>query len=132
MRHAPFARVPVLALGAVALAFVAGCSDPDPTGLQYLNRRPFEPDMEIYLPWWGSLEECTEIQGDLDGVRWYLADGIASGPLTTTTGEWLPSRAITLLKGYEYRRQVVQHQMLHDILRTASHDHPAWDTCVEE
>lgn len=132
MRGVPCIASPTVLLVTLALALLAGCSDPDPTGLQYANRRAFEPDLELYLPWWEALEECTGLVGDLDGIRWYLADWISGGRLGTSTGQWLPSREITFRRGYQARRQVVQHHMLHDILRTASHDDPAWDTCVDE
>jgi hypothetical protein len=127
----PVLRAIRLALfSAPALASLAACSDP--VHLEYQRRRPFLPPMQVYEPWWNELRACSRQTGELDGIRWFLAERIGR-PMVgeSTLGEWLSNREITLRAGHEHRVEVVKHEMLHDLLRgDRDHEDEAWEACV--
>lgn len=87
---------------------------------------------EIHAPasWaaeYAAAEDCVGIRGDFDGVRWFLADSIVwQGQ--RFIGMWTSRREI-FLKRRALDARLVRHESLHDILRTGSHDHPAFGIC---
>lgn len=117
---------------ATTLLVAGACSDPT-DALQYENRRPFDPPMEIYSRWWSEVEQCSDRSRDLVGIRWFLADaiGLGTGPVVgTVKGQWLSNREITIRTGEQMSFDVVKHEMLHDLLRgDAFHEHEGWGTC---
>ena len=66
--------------------------------------------------------------GDYGGVRWYVAYGFADGP--GILGQWNTRREITVRSDVWLDREVVRHEVLHDLLRgDRLHERGEWATC---
>lgn len=111
------------------------CSQLTDLSLEYVNRRPFDPPMELYAPWWNEVAKCVERSRSIAGIDWFLADQIGPTPCeycpgNTTQGQWISNREITLLAGKERKMVVVKHEMMHDLLRgDGGHEHEGWRIC---
>lgn len=76
-----------------------------------------------YAAWWGLMEECTGVSGDMDAVRWYLVPGA-----TTISGEGGPAgrfyrgrHAIVIAERWYREGPLVRHEMLHALLSEVGH-----------
>ena len=121
-----------LALGCVAV------TAPIPPG------EPFDPPA-VYREWYDDLVTCVgplstwqRAPATFDRIRWFVvrgvawAEGFACPPHGRCGGLWSPPHAISLGEPYVMTRELVEHEMLHDVLQDPTHDAPAWRTCVAE
>jgi hypothetical protein len=100
------------------------CSDPTgiafPSDAMPLSTRPVQ-----YATWWGMIEACSGVRGDLGAVRWYAAPG---GAFTVEPngkpydGYWFGDGNRIVLAGDAVGNgATVRHEMLHALLRTGAH-----------
>lgn len=113
-------------MSALALALVAAgaCSD---TVAVDRGRVEIDPPT-VYRTWWESVEECSAIGGDFDGVRWFAVYGFGDG--AGILGQWNELREITVRSDVWLDPEVVRHEVLHDLLRgDRLHQRAEWATC---
>jgi hypothetical protein len=99
---------------------------------------PFEPPLDAiefpglpsYGSWWAEVEACAQTTGDLGRVRWFMVphDNFQCGG-QVCIGLWTPEHHIYLSYGAHADREVVKHEMLHDLLDDGAHYQSAWDEC---
>ena len=108
---------------AIALG-AAACGDataPDP------GRVVIEPPAR-YQQYWHEVESCSGIQGSFTQVRWFLVHEFAAGE--GILGQWNGRREITIRSDVWLEREVVAHEILHDLLAgDRDHVRPEWDAC---
>jgi hypothetical protein len=136
-------RMALAARGAACLlaAAVASCLDPvsPPTG-----STRFAPPA-VYADWWGQLEACSGLSGNLSRIAWYEVPstpgvwGFQCGDhwYEVCLGEWRSSHQIWLAGpsdaypgGHVYDEFTVKHEMLHDLTGSAQHG-PLFSACVK-
>lgn len=82
----------------------------------------------VYRVWWSDVEDCSEIQGDFGGVRWFAVYGFAAG--NGILGQWNERREITVRSDVWLDPEVVRHEVLHDLLRgDPLHRRTEWTVC---
>lgn len=91
---------------------------------------PMEAMEPYYSTWWSEVEDDSDLAADMSRIRWFYVPGGAwpgeGGSLTR--GQWVSDHRIYLAEDYRGDRQVVKHEMLHDILGRSGHDHPLFQT----
>jgi hypothetical protein len=79
----------------------------------------------VYEQWWQLTEECSGITGSLSAVNWYRVPGVTDislGDGTLVNGRWDEGgNRIVLAGNAEFAGDLVRHEMLHALLRTAGH-----------
>jgi hypothetical protein len=83
----------------------------------------FEPPPEYEL-WWSMTESCSEKQGALADVQWYIVPNTTVLPGTEGefSGEWFPQRnRVVLTSADQHDGELVRHEMLHALLQEAGH-----------
>lgn len=81
-----------------------------------------------YGTWWREVEACSQHSGSAAGVRWFVAWTLPGG--TSILGQWNSRREITVRSDLWLDRDVVAHEILHDLLRgDPEHRDPAWAAC---
>ncbi len=80
----------------------------------------FVPPAE-YQAWWASTEGCSDIQGNIGRIKWYVVPGVSTFP--TEEGEKVGIRIktgndvrIVIAGNYVEHEMVVRHEMLHALL----------------
>ena len=125
MRHASSGRV-VRPLVWLPLALLAGCLDSfAPAGAV-----EFTPPT-VYEPWWSAIEACAGLWAGFDRVEWYEVPGV-DYPCPAYEGRcdgwWQPRHTIYLAHRWRNDRQLVEHEMLHDLLQRGDHP-PVFQAC---
>jgi len=110
----------------LSLVFVFGCLDAfAPAGAV-----PFTPPA-VYRAWWSAIAACAGITGDFDRVEWYQVRD-SSYPCPAYEGRcagwWKPPHDIYLAEAWRGDRQLVEHEMLHDLLQRGDHP-PVFEAC---
>ena len=99
-------------------------TDPEVT----VTRRAMEPP-PAYTLWWPETEQCSSRSGDFGRVSWYETAFFADG-VFTKLGEWNSRREITIVTSAIMDRQVVRHEILHDLLGgDGDHEDRSWALC---
>ena len=108
----------------LCLCLVA-CSDlTAPTDVE-----PFEPP-PIYTVWWHELETCTGHTADMGRITWFKTPGgFDPGDGDYHHGIWTPPHNIYLDANLMDVEWLVKHEMLHDLVDGAKHDHPMFRKC---
>lgn len=124
------------------LALLAACNDGSfaPSG-----SRSFVPPT-IYAKWWSEVEACADRAGDWQRIAWFAtpditipyhdigATAVWSAPHTIYLAAQIADTTWTIVTNpghgtpTEYRRFIVQHEMLHDLLQSGAHG-PIFDRC---
>ena len=95
------------------------------------NPRPFDPPA-AFVEWWLEMESCSGLEGPIERVSWFVADGLTTNR-KLVLGRWDPPHDITILAGLTEDRSLVQHEILHDLLGgDPDHRDPAWEACGVE
>lgn len=126
MRYAMVALVLALsACSSVDLIAPPGLDRPEPA-------TPFDPP-PAYAERYRAMEECVGITGDFGRVRWYTVPG-ESWPNVMDgrqiAGQWWPPHDIYLAEAVTGNMGAVDHEILHDILRTGDHPAPPFGVCA--
>lgn len=131
-----------LLLNALA-TLLKGCSvdffNPPTNTTEYI---PFT----VYKEWWADVERCSGLKGDFAKVHWFATPDVSIlyGDIGAT-GVWSRPHSIYVaapiadttwqivtnpINGTptDYRRFVVQHEMLHDLIQSGSHG-KLFDSC---
>jgi hypothetical protein len=91
---------------------------------------PFTPPA-AYRAWWSVIAVCAGISGDFDRVEWYQVPD-ATYPCPAYAGRcagwWRPPHDIYLAEVWLADRQLVEHEMLHDLLQRGDHP-PVFEAC---
>ena len=113
MSHPALAAV----LAAALVAGAAACTDilgPGiPSGAQSLTPVPAQ-----YHGWWGLVERCSELHGDLDVIDWNVLPGESRipGEGDAVGAYYTGSQSVILADGKVRDGFVVRHEMLHALL----------------
>ena len=109
----------------VALAFFLGSCMTEPSVALPEGAEAFTPPQQ-YVQWWGATESCSELQGNMARVEWYVVPGAATFP--TDQGEKVGIRIrtgdrirIVVAGQYQMLELVVRHEMLHALLDAPGH-----------
>lgn len=113
----------------VALTLASGCASPP---VEPVNAVPLTPT-PAYAEWWAEARACVDTTGDLNRITWFRADWFSDDVGGAVTyGLWVRPHTIYVRRYYEETREVVEHEMLHDLLGlaegSASHFHPCFTT----
>lgn len=109
---------------ALLTAATASCSDA--TAVTQ-GRVEIEPPA-AYRTWWSEVEECSGLGGDFAGVRWFATFAFVDGE--GILGQWNEHREITVRSDVWLDREVIRHEVLHDLLRgDRRHRRSEWTTC---
>lgn len=124
-RPAPSKPLRVRALPLVMLALLAACEPLGPAA-------PL-PDRAValtappeYRAWWAQTEACSESQGRLERIQWFVVPGV-SGFMTAAgerVGSWSWDGGVTrivIAGDYVGHELVVRHEMLHALLYRGDH-----------
>jgi len=112
-----------LLLGGLLLA----CAD---LNFEPVDAQLFDPP-DIYRQWWTQVERCTDVEAGFERVFWYRATEIIDRENGTLhSGAWKPPHTIFIRTGSLGNRQVVKHEMVHDLLQTRNHDLDVFDRCA--
>jgi hypothetical protein len=86
--------------------------------------------LPIYSDWWNATEQCSSRTGNLDEIRWYVAESISTNGVSAL-GRWSPPHEITIVLGHEANELTVRHEMLHDLIagESTGHSSPEWESC---
>jgi hypothetical protein len=86
--------------------------------------------LPIYSAWWTETERCSSKSGNLDEIRWYVAESISTNGVNAL-GRWSPPHEITIALGHEENEFTVRHEMLHDLIagEATGHSGPEWQIC---
>lgn len=115
---------PRILLLATAITALAACEDP--IGVDDI-RVPIEPKA-IYRLAWQDMVQCSERTRPFDGIRWFQTSYFPGQP--TVVGQWNSRREITIRADAVFDREVVAHEILHDLLKgDPLHEDPAWEAC---
>lgn len=120
-------------VGLVAVA--CGVSTGPDGGEPLLQREPLRVSTE-YRAWWDEISACSGLEGDVDAVRFYrvtfplyLAETqFPCGDGLRCNGLWEAPHDISIAPAYLWNRQLVEHEMLHDLLGAPGHP-PAFEEC---
>ncbi len=81
---------------------------------------------EQYRLWWEETEACSQLNGSMQNVEWYVVPGVSS--FATDEGEKVGIRIqsgdqvrIVLAETYAGHPMVVRHEMLHALLHRGGH-----------
>lgn len=86
------------------------------------GREAIEPP-EWYRESYKEVEDCLDMEGDFEGVRWYVSKDLykapwfGTGPKIPLAGMWEEGRKITLEEDWVTSETTVRHEIIHDILR---------------
>ena len=97
----------------------------------------------VYQQWWNLTQECSGLTASFNDVTWYRVPGAADIPLgdgSSVNGRWdATGNRIILAGDSELHGDLVRHEMLHALLRHASHPRSAFIgrcsgtvVCIEE
>lgn len=87
----------------------------------------FPGEKSLYAPveyriWYAELEACSGLKGNYDALVLRTAQKIEVAG-ETYSGYWERPHRITILVGMTYKKALVDHEFMHDLLQ--SPDHPA-------
>lgn len=122
-------------LGLAVFVLVAGACGDSPSAPEIsVPDRAIDYDPPVWFAgWYEAMEECVEADGDFGRVRWFLVPGgyawLDEATGDSLTGAWLPPHDIYLAGGRTTDREVVEHQMAHEIIQTHEHPAPAFGEC---
>ena len=89
----------------------------------------FDPPA-VYAEWWSLTEQCSGITGDLASVTWYRVPGASDLPFngeSSVGGIWYQQgNRIVLAGDQQLAGDLVRHEMLHALLRSANHPRAAF------
>lgn len=109
------------------LPLVSACSLTDPRLPAGAER--FTPP-SVYAQWWDLTKECSGLSGNLSDVTWYRVPGTYYIPLgdgSSVNGLWdAVGNRIVLASASQFEGDLVRHEMLHALLRSAGHPRPAF------
>ena len=93
----------------------------------------FDPPT-VYAQWWSLTEGCSGLTGDLADAAWYRVPGAADLPFngeSSVGGIWYPEgNRIVLAGDQQFAGDLVRHEMLHALLKSAGHPRAAFiDKC---
>jgi len=120
----------------VALVAAACGISTGPDGAEgLLQRESLRISLE-YRAWWNEISVCSGLEGDVDVVRFfrvtaplYLAGTeFPCGDGLRCNGLWEAPHDISIAPAYLSNRQLVQHEMLHDLLGAPGHP-PVFEEC---
>lgn len=100
----------------LACVVLAGCAldlfGPD---VRYVNRRPMVPVPAVYPQWYMATAKCLAMLGEIDAVRWFVADSIFwEGGLVPalTSGDEI---TISVDFAYAWPMLTIRHESAHHI-----------------
>lgn len=77
-----------------------------------------------------SVESVLDEKGNLDRVRWYVADSVrGERGVYHATAVWVEPHTIVVAEKFVDNRTVVCHECVHEILQRRGHDHRAFQAC---
>lgn len=125
------ARPVLVALIAAACGVSTG-----PEGRETLLLRERVSVSTEYRTWWNEISACSGLEGDVDAVRFfrvtaplYLAETqFPCGEGLRCNGLWEAPHDISIAPAYLSNRQLVEHEMLHDLLGAPGHP-PVFEEC---
>ncbi|HYK81603.1 MAG TPA: hypothetical protein VEU55_00540 [Gemmatimonadales bacterium] len=85
----------------------------------------------VYRTWWAEIAACAGLSGDFAAIDWYQVVGTSySCPAYegSCSGWWQPPHTIYLAAAWVNDRQLVEHEMLHDLLQRGDHP-PVFQAC---
>lgn len=83
---------------------------------------------EVFRSVHDLIETCSLLEGDFDGISWYVTSGFPDAP--SVLGRWNSRREITLRLDTWLETTVVAHEILHDLLRgDPRHQSNTWSLC---
>jgi hypothetical protein len=111
----------------LALPLLNGC---DATGPQLPpGAEQFVPPA-VYQQWWNLTQQCSGLTASLNDVTWYRVPGAADIPLgdgSSVNGRWdAAGNRIILAGDSDLEGDLVRHEMLHALLRSAGHPRSAF------
>lgn len=110
----------------VALLAFAGACD-DATGPDNPGRVEIEPP-SLFRTLWTEVETCSGLTAPFVRVRWFAVYAFRAGP--GVLGQWNERREITLRSDVWLDREVIRHEILHDLLSgDRDHRRPEWGAC---
>jgi hypothetical protein len=84
----------------------------------------------VYQQWWSLTQQCSDLTASLSDVTWYRVPGAADIPLgdgSSVNGRWdAAGNRIILAGDSELEGDLVRHEMLHALLRSAGHPRSAF------
>ncbi len=102
----------------------------EPLVIYWWNARPTTPNtMHLYI--YRQVEECLGIEGDWDGLLWYVSDFILRADFVRLAGLWVTDpRRIMLAEDKVNDPSVVSHEIIHDLTNgKASEGDPVFERC---
>lgn len=120
--------------GVLALA-IGACSFLPVSDDATLRRQTY-PKTAVYRAWWTQIERCSELTGDYDDLRFFVAVSPVTaggrrfpcGGGALCNGVWEAPHDITLAPAYLEDERLVKHEMLHDLLGASGHP-PVFEAC---
>jgi hypothetical protein len=116
----------IFLLRVVPLVLLLGCLD----SFAPAGAAPFTPPA-AYRAWWSAIAACAGISGDFDRVEWYeVPDSTYPCPAYDgrCAGWWQPPHDIYVAAAWLDNRQLVEHEMLHELLQRGDHP-PVFEAC---
>ena len=113
-------RLPIAAI----VLILAACSEP--TSPEVEGRYAYLPP-ETYESWWEDVQRCSGRSADLSRIEWFRIPWFRNRP--NLLGQWNSRHEITIRGDLVDNRDVVAHEMLHDLLDgDEKHGDLAWLT----
>lgn len=90
---------------------------------------PMQPRAE-YRQWYDDVEDCASATGEFERIDWFSTREILH-PRTgkPVAGLQRDPHTIIIADQWVNYRQVVSHEMLHDLIDDHDHRDARWDTC---
>lgn len=85
---------------------------------------PYAPNPQNVAAWWGEVERCSGMRGELARVSFYIVPGVRAFKWEgrDVIGLWMEEGDRIVLAGeFALREQNVRHEMLHAITRLGGH-----------
>lgn len=119
----------------VALAsLVAACGNPTAPD-RVPGAEPFAPKLS-YAEWYADMEACSGVEGDFSRVNWFIVRGVSDWNSTydgdVVPAEWWPPHDIYIAGRMRDDREIISHEILHDILQDPEHPVPPFGECAPE
>jgi hypothetical protein len=109
-------------LFSLLMLFAVACTEISsargPTGSEHFDAPP------VYARWWKMVETCSGVSGSLPAVSWYVLPNATSIP---SVGEFVggywqeEGNQIVLIGEAQMAGPIVRHEMLHALLKDATH-----------
>lgn len=123
----------------VALALAAACDSPADVGFERPAGEQFAPPA-LYDSLYAAMESCAGIAGNFSRVRWFMVPGVSDWTSTLDNqtrvlGQWWPPHDIyigerTIGTRTAREREVVTHEILHELLQDSEHPDPPYGACA--